>query len=190
MAAPMMMGLLCVSRQFIPWYLGEDFLPTAYTMMVLVPIVMFNSLSGISGAQYFTASNQVDILLKAYISAAVLNIVMNAFLIPRLGCIGAAISTVASSGISVTIQYFYLSKQMDIRKLVGSTVRYIAYAMIMALVVYTITYSQAATPWTTLLQVMIGIVVYLGIMLMTRDDTFFEILGMLKGRIKRIKNGN
>ena len=88
LACPMMVGLFVVARQFVPWYLGPAFLPTATAMMVLSPIVVLNSMTGISGSQYFTATDQISVLFKAYGAAALINVVVNALLIPRFGFAG------------------------------------------------------------------------------------------------------
>ncbi len=41
MTFPLMIGMFCIAQQLIPWYLGNEFLPTATAMMILTPIVLF-----------------------------------------------------------------------------------------------------------------------------------------------------
>lgn len=174
-AFPMMFGLAIVAKQFIPWYLGRDFVPVATAMIILAPIVLLNSLSGISGQQYFTATNQIIILMKAYVSAAVLNILVNAMLIPRYGYIGAAVATVGSSLVSTILQYYYLTKQIRLSNLVSCSMRYGIASFIMALSVYIITKRMVSGPGTTLIQVMLGIIVYTCIMILIKDNTMLEL---------------
>ena len=47
-AVPMMFGIASVARGLIPWYLGNDFLPVGTAIKILAPIVVLNSLIGIS----------------------------------------------------------------------------------------------------------------------------------------------
>lgn len=180
LACPMMLGMLCIARQFIPWYLGEEFLPTAYAMMALVPIVLFNSLSGISGAQYFTATDQIGILLRAYVTAAAANMIVNALLIPRWAYLGAAAATVLSSLLSVAVQYRYLARQVDIRPLRGVTLRYLALSAVMAAAVFALTRKLPASALTTLLQIALGGGIYLGLLALLRDSILFQLLSELK----------
>ncbi len=187
MSFPLMLGLFSVAERFVPWYLGKDFLPTAYGMMILCPIVLFNSLSGISGAQYFTATDQIGILMKAYVPAAVINVIVNAALIPHYGYKGAAIATVASSLISVIIQYYYLNKQVKLTGLVKYGVKYGIGAFIMAAVIFVSTYKMNATALTTAVQVAIGGAVYLAFLLVTKDDMLKEIMAIVMKKIKRSK---
>lgn len=62
-AVPMMFGLIGIANGMIPWYLGVEFVPVAGAIMILSPTVILNSLIGISGNQYFTATNQLKVLL-------------------------------------------------------------------------------------------------------------------------------
>lgn len=185
MAMPMMLGIFTIARQFVPWYLGEKFTSTAVAIMILSPIVLFNSLTGISGGQYFTATDQIKVLMKAYTSAAVLNVAVNAVLIPFFGFIGAAVATVLSSLVSVVVQYYYMLKQISFKGLLGRALKYLLGAVVMAGVVFLSTWFMDATPLTTLIQIAIGLAVYFIYLLIIRDDMLKEIKIMVLRRNKR-----
>lgn len=182
---PLMFGMFCIAQQMIPWYLGNEFFPTVTAMMILSPIVLFNSLAGISGAQYFTATNQIGILMKAYASAAVLNVVVNAILIPQYGFVGAAIATVGSSLSSVVIQYYYLNKHIDVKKLIGHGLVYFAGGLIMGVVLWFTTKTMTASVFTTVRQIIIGGVTYVVYLLIVKDEVMNEIFMKIKGRLLR-----
>ena len=179
-AFPMMFGLACIADKFIPWYLGSEFAPVASAMVILSPIVVLNSLTGISGQQYFTATNQINILLRAYVSAAVLNVIVNAVLIPGHGYIGAAVATVGSSLISTILQYYYLNRQVRVTGLIKCSLRYLAASVVMAVVVYLITRRTPAGARTTAVQIMTGVAVYLALMLLLKDRTLPELLQKIR----------
>ncbi len=172
MTFPLMLGIFSIARQFVPWYLGSEFLPTAEAMRILAPIVLFNTLSSISGAQYFTATNQVKILMQAHVSAAVMNMIVNALLIPRYGYAGAAVATLLSSGTSVIIQYRTFTRRVDVRSFLRHGAVYAACAGAMTGGIRAVTRGMAATPLTTLLQIALGGCIYLGCLLILRDEAF------------------
>ena len=184
-AFPMMFGLASVADRFIPWYLGVEFVPAARAMVILSPIVVLNSLSGISGQQYFTATNQIHILLKAYVSAAILNVVVNAILIPRWGYAGAAVATVGSSLISTILQYYYLSRQISMKGLLRPGMKYFAASLFMTGCIGLLTRGMPARVRTTALQVGLGIAVYLLAMVLLRDETLAELTARIKVIVKR-----
>ena len=187
MAMPMMAGVFCIARQMIPWYLGDEFIPSATAIMVLSPIILLNALSGISGKQYFTATDQTGILLKSYVAAAVMNVAVNAVLIPRYGFVGAAVATLLSSLISVTVQYFCLCRQINVRPLLPTGVKYLLGALIMGAAVTAATYHMNASALTTVIQVAIGALTYMAYLLITRDDLLREGFEAVKSRLKHGK---
>lgn len=183
MACPMMVGLFCVAEQTIPWYLGKEFMPVSGVMMILAPIVVLNALSSIAGAQYFTATNQIGIMMKAYVAAAVMNIICNSFLIPVMGCYGAAIATVLSSLASTLIQYFFLVKQIALGKMIGSGIKYFLCALLMGGAIFMLK-DLPATPLTTMIEIIVGIIVYMALMLLVHDEVLLAILSKVENFMK------
>lgn len=185
MAMPMMFGIFSIANKFIPWYLGIEFQPTAIAIMVLSPIIVLNSLAGISGNQYFTATNQISILMRAYISAAIMNVVVNAFLIPKFGYIGSAIATVLSSLSSVIIQYYFMLKQVKLNRIWKFAIKYLMGSLLMGSVVLLISNQMPATIFTTVVQIAVGFCIYLIYLLITKDEMLKEGLTLISKKIKR-----
>lgn len=184
LAFPLMVGLFVISKQFIPWYLGEEYNPTTQAMMILAPIVLFNSLSSLSGAQYFTATNQIGILMRAYVSAAIINVIVNTFLIPKYGYVGAAIATVSSSFISVFVQYHYLTKQIKLRGLLKHGLIYAIGSLIMGSAIYCTTYKYESRIIITFGQILIGIISYFIYLCAVKDTLLWEFVNILKKKDK------
>lgn len=176
LAFPMMMGLIVCASKLVPWYLGESYSSSIAVIILISPIIITNSLSGISGNQYFVATNQIRLLLKAYVSAAMLNIVVNAILIPVHGCRGAAIATTISSFVSVFIQYYYMNKQINIIGILRSGCKYAVLSIPVGVIAFLIGNRLPAVPVTSLLQVLCGGGLYFTLLLMTKDKNLMVIL--------------
>lgn len=187
MAFPMTIGLMSVANKLVPWYLGNGFSPTIIAIICISPIIITNTLSGISGNQYFTATNQMFVLLKAQITAAIGNIILNALLIPVLGFLGAAFATLVSSILCASIQYFNLLKEIKLPGLFKVGLKYLIVSLIMGVVVIISTKSWKATPVTSLTQVLIGISVYLIIMFITKDKVLLYILDFIRRKMLKRK---
>lgn len=185
LACPLMLGMMAIAGELIPWYLGNGFLLSIKLIIIISPIIITNTLTGISGSQFFTATNQIKLLLKAQIMAAIGNIVINAILIPKYGAVGAALATLVSSILCATVQYFDLCKQIKLQGLLKQGVKYISIGIIMFLAVKIITIHMNANVLTTIIQGIIGIAVYFGICFIIRDEQFIYMLGTLKKRLKR-----
>ena len=187
MACPMMFGMMVVAQQFIPWYLGAEYYPTATALIILSPILILNSLAGISGSQYLVATNQTKVLLFSSIGAALLNVMCNALLIPKLDCIGAAIATVVANLINVIIQYSVMCKQINMKPVFVSSIRYFVVAFCMGAIirVTTVVCGLTASVISTLIQVIIGVVVYLLVMMILCDKVLIKGVDMIINKAKR-----
>lgn len=73
-------------------FFGEDFLDAYYAILFLIPGVVFGAGSKILG-NAIAAKGKPEINMYTSVFAMVLNIILNIFLIPEYGFIGAAIAT-------------------------------------------------------------------------------------------------
>lgn len=169
-ACPMVFGLMAVADKLVPWYLGEEFAPTIYAIILISPIIITNSLTGISGGQYFTATNQIGILVKAQFIGAAGNVIINALLIPHYGFYGAAVATLITSFSCVMVQNMYLSKQIRLPGLFKQGIKYLLFSVAMFIAIRVITTNMEATPFTNIVQVFVGGFVYGAACLITRDE--------------------
>lgn len=180
LAMPMMVGMVVCANKLIPWYLGYSYYPSILVIILVSPIIVTNSLSGISGNQYFVATDQTNILLRAYIFSAVLNMGINALLIPRYGCNGAAVATIVAATASVLIQYYYMNKQINVKVFLKFCIKYFVYSIPVGISAYVVGYQMNATPLTSVVQVVVGVSLYFVILLITHDSNLFMIVEKLK----------
>lgn len=185
LACPMMVGIFCIADNFIPWYLGDEFIPTAIAIKIISPIIISNSMVGLSGNQYFTATNQINILMKSYVSAAVANVVVNALLIPQYGFIGAAVATVISSYISVGVQYYYLNKQVKVSVFIRDLAKYLLLSFVMGGLIMMLNNVISDGVIETFADILFGSIVYLSLLLITKDFMLIDILKNAKKFVKR-----
>lgn len=170
LAIPMIVGIASIAQKFIPWYLGSEYTPTATAMIIMAPIILSNALSGISSSQYFVAINKMNIVIWSNIIAAILNVVVNALLIPRYGYIGAAIASVLASYTIVVMQYIRLHRDISVFTLLTSLPRYLVNAIIMGIVIYLVSKNIEISPATTFLQIAVGIIVYMAMLILEKDS--------------------
>lgn len=186
-AVPMMFGLMGIAKGLIPWYLGNEFFPVAGAVIILSPVVILNSLVGISGNQYFTATNQLKILLLSNIIASVINITLNAILIPDHQYAGAAVATVISSTVSVIVQYSILCKQINIRPIVSYFFKYLLLSLPMFIIVVILGMNKPVSPMTTFIQIIAGCSIYVISSAIAKDNILLSILGIILSIFRRGK---
>ncbi|HII4402465.1 TPA: oligosaccharide flippase family protein [Clostridium perfringens] len=187
LAFPMTFGVIAISTKFVPWYLGNEYIPVIWGIIIIAPIIIGNSMEGISGRQYFIATNQIPVLTKSYGITAIINIIINIGLIPKYGFIGAAIATGISSYICVLIQFYYLSKQISIKCFILYGFKYLIYSILMFIAIKIITYKMNSNFITTIIQILIGGIVYFTIAYVTKDKIFKELLNKVLKYSNKIK---
>ena len=144
-----------------------------------------NTLTGISGNQYFTATNQIGILVKSQLTAVVGNIIINALLIPNYGFYGAAFATLITNAVCVIIQYYFLVKHIKLPGLLQSSMKYAIISILMFILIRYISSDLPASPMTNVIQVFVGFVFYIIFCFITKDKQIAFLYHKLKGFFER-----
>lgn len=180
MAFPICLGLFVVSDNLIPWFLGDEFFESINTLKLLTPVVIGNTLIGISANQYFIATNQNKILIISSVCSTCINLILDIALVPIYGVKGICIATVLSIIITVVIQYHYMNKQLKIKSIYLAMYRYFIYSVFMSLCIFFITSKMKPSPLCTLLQVVLGGIIYISICIIKKDKVIMELISMVK----------
>ncbi|MBQ2873324.1 MAG: flippase [Bacilli bacterium] len=179
MALPLMFGVISIANNFIPWFLGKGYTEVIPLMMILSIIVLFISLSSVLGNQYLTAINKTKILTIATISGAILNCILNFFLIPKYNAIGAAIGTIAAEVTVFAIEFYYTKEIIKIKDLISCSKNYLISGIIMFILTYSVGTILEPRIISTLIQITLGGISYFIILYILKDKFFIECLNKL-----------
>ncbi|WP_135366101.1 flippase [Halosimplex halophilum] len=109
---PAVVGLVLVARPVVKYIFGSEFLPAVPVIRLLALLTLFQSIGYITG-------NGLDYLGRAKDRAkikgvsAVLNLILNLFLIPVWGIIGAAFATIVTNGIYNLTNVYFMHQETD-----------------------------------------------------------------------------
>lgn len=182
-AIPMMFGIASISSTMIPWFLGKGYEDVIPIMFALCPIVLFISLSGVTGNQYLTAINNTRALTISYVVAAILNIIVNYFCIIQFGFVGAAFGTIVAEGLVFFIQLYFMKDIITITGLIKKSYKYWISGIIMFVTCMIIGNQLSPTILTTMLQIIVGTIFYFGILFLLRDDFLLRNFNAAKARV-------
>lgn len=180
LALPMIVGIVVIVRQFIPWYLGSEYNPTIIALLIISPIILSQTLTGVSGSQYFVATNQMKIVIWSNVIGAVLNVSINAILIPKYEFIGAAIASVIASYSITIVQFIKINKVIKVKKILKYLPKYFFNSAVMGLIVYFISCDMSISPWTTIIQILGGVCIYILLLIIERDTLIFYFFKLVK----------
>lgn len=92
-AIPCCVFCICMSEQIIELLSGFNFLPAVPSLIIISPAIVFVSITNVIGVQYYLSKDKEKYLLRANSMGAIIDIILNLFLIPKYGAWGAAFST-------------------------------------------------------------------------------------------------
>lgn len=184
MAIPLMFGIFSISYTMVPWFFGKGYFGVIPIMMIISPIVVFNSLSAVCGNQYLTAINDTKTLTKAYCIGAGLNLIFNAILIPILSGKGAAIGTIIAESSVFVVQYQVVKKIVDNNNIRRQFTKYLICGLFMLIGCNVIGYYMNPTAITTILQVIAGIIIYFLILIIIKDELTYKFINTILNKIK------
>lgn len=172
---PMTIGLIFLAKPVILLICGYDFEPAIDIMKFLVPVIFLISISNLIGTQIFPAINKEKLTMFSYGIAAISNIVFNAFLIPKMGATGAAISTLIAETLVLIIQIIFIWKLILCKEIVINFLQSLFASLIMGFVVYLIVRKFDSLIISILLSFISGVICYSILLLILRNKTYISV---------------
>lgn len=184
MAIPLMLGVVAIAADFIPWFLGDGYNKVIPVMMILSIIVLFISLSSVTGSQYLTAINKTKILTIATITGATINCIINFLLIPKFNAIGAAIGTIIAEALVFIIEIYNTREIIKISDLFKCSKNYLISGIFMFIFTYFIGYLLNPGIITTIIQIIVGGISYFLILFILKDKFYLECIDKILNLFK------
>ncbi len=132
-AFPAVAGIWLVADRFVPIYYGPGYEPVAMLLKIFVWIVLFAGISGVTGNQYMIPTGHESLYTRSVLLGAVLNVALNAVLIPRYTANGAALASAAAELAIMAYQLWLLRRQLDYKPLAAMIPQYLVPTAAMAL---------------------------------------------------------
>ena len=186
-ATPLTLYFILYAREGVVLLASDGFLGSVVPMQFIMPTLVFIGITNILGIQILVPLGKEKIVLYSEIAGAVVDIVINAFLIPTYGATGAAIGTLVAEAVVLFVQAFAL------RKVLKSAFSHISYWKILIAMAA----AAAASIWVKLLNLsefpalaisaVLFFAVYLLILYITNEKMTREIVTQMIKKIKKIK---
>ena len=188
LAVPITLGLIAVSDVLIPVFLGDGYEPCIRLLQVFSLLVICIGLSNANGMQLFVPTGRQNLLTVTVTVGAVVNVALNAVLIPFYGSLGACIATVvAEAAVTITGFIFIIrAKDLNVLKIFASAWKYfVAGAVMFALVNFAIKPFVKVGVWGLAILILSGIAIYFLSLVLLRDDEMKEFFGEIAGKFRR-----
>lgn len=109
-AIPMVVYFTLFARESVIFIAGRAYLDAVTPMKIIMPILLITGVSNVIGMQILIPNNKENIFMRAVMSGAVTDLILNAILIPIYASTGAAIATLCAEIVQFSVQLFYTKK--------------------------------------------------------------------------------
>lgn len=182
-ATPLMIYFIIFAKNGIYFLSGSAYSGSIIPMQLIMPTVLFIGMSGLTGMQILVPLNRENIVLISTIIGAVVDLIINLALIPRLASSGAAIGTLAAELFATIYQCIHvkkyipnLFKEVSIWKIVLAN----ALAFLLS---FKISYLKINNFFILVISAVLYFGVYLGVLLITKENLTVSIMGQLKNKM-------
>jgi len=179
---PLMFGIILITPKLVPWYFGNEFLILIKTIPLVSPLVIIMPLGTAIGRQYLVPFNRIKVYNIAVILGAIVSIVANFVFIPVLGLYGALIATLLAELFVTFTRFVSFLKETKIKLPLVSFFCYFFSSLLMYIGVRIITNNLSVSIFTTIIQIILGITIYMVLTSILKNN---PLISIVKSSIKR-----
>lgn len=187
LAFPMAFGLSIVSRGLAVWFFGENFSYTGILMSYSSFIIIAITWSNIIGMQMLLPMLKEKEFTISVIFGAIVNVIINLILIPKCGAFGAIIATIVGEFTVTFVQIILVKKYINVIPFLFETWKSLLASFFMYLVVSFLTKNLNYAITTTLIQVFLGIVIYIMILILLRSQVQNDLIKKINLNLKFVR---
>ena len=176
MTSALSFGVAAVSKEFTFVFFGDAFMESASLMHYLAITILIVGWANVLRTQYLIPLMKDNIYIFSIALGALLNIIVNLFLIRYLGAMGAVIGTIVAELVVAILQTLYLSKELNIIQMIKSNFKYVVLGLIMYIVVRLIGSMLEPSITTLLIQICCGGGIYLLLIYILDRKTLKELI--------------
>lgn len=185
LAFPIIIALICISSKFVPIFFGEGYEKVAILINIISPIILFIGISNITGTQYLLPTKKQKSFTISVTAGAIINFILNMFLIKRIGAIGASIATVIAEATVTIFQLYSIRNEFKVKEFIILGKNNFVSSIVMAIPIILLSYFIRQPIICLIAQVGIGFIVYIGFLFILKDEIIINIQKKIKKEYKR-----
>lgn len=186
MAMPLMLYFIYFAKEGIFFLSGDNYVGAIIPMQVIMPTLLLIGITNILGIQILVPTGREKIVLYSEIVGAIVDVIINALLIPVYASTGAAIGTLIAEFAVFFVQIYILRDE------ILDAFRYIPYVKIIIALLFGSIISLGVKMLNVgcFFSLIISSILFLGsygvVLLILKEELIFEIFNLIKAKIMLI----
>lgn len=172
---PLMFGMILLSKQLIFVMAGPLYLSAYHCMIITAPIIVFIALTNIFGIQILYPLGHDKKVTFSLAVGAILSLLFNIILIPKLHHIGTAIATLFSELAVLIMQLIMLKTIYKIRWPWCNTKKYFISSFVMSIVITFILLTIPNNFISLFISIVFGTFFYFLLLYLLKEEFFVEV---------------
>lgn len=179
-AIAMSFGISAIAKEFVPIFFGEKFDTCIGLIILLSPVLLIKALSNVVRSQFLIPMHKESIFIQSVFMGAVINFIINLFLIRTYGAIGAIFGTIFAELISCIWQFFKIHEQIKCIHILLKSSIYILFGTIMFFIIRLIANYLKIGLFGIVIEIIIGAIIYMLLCIIYWYVTKSELLNIIK----------
>ena len=158
---PIVFGLITISNNFVPIFLGTDFQNSSVLLNLLSITLIFICFANVLRTEYLIPNNRDKHYIFSVIIGALVNLIINLILINKYASIGACIGTIMAEFAVATCQTIFLKEELPIKKYIANCIPFLLKAIIMLIIIYPFNWLNINKFIILFIQIILGGCIYI-----------------------------
>ncbi len=187
-SSALVFGLMSVANVFAPVYWGKEYIRSGYLIIALCPSITLSVIGNVVRTQYLIPKTKDKEYIISLILGALFNLVGNIIMIPKLGALGASISTVIAEFVITSVEIYVSRKELAFKQYLKDGYKYFLIGIIMFTINFYISQRLDLTVLNLLFLIFLGALIYITlfviIILLSKSEIEMKIKLSLSKKFK------
>lgn len=170
-------GIICISDEFVPLFFGLGYEKSVVLLKILAFNVLMSILANYIGQQCLISNDKQNQYNIAISVGAILNVILNLFMVERFQSVGVSVASVVSSGVLFWVVLVFSREIISLKNIIQMDWKAIISAIIMFVTVYWLNFDDLFI--TLVVKIVVGAAVYIAILAILREEIIQEVFGKI-----------
>ena len=170
-------GIICISDEFVPLFFGLGYEKSAVLLKILAFNVLMSILANYIGQQCIISNGKQNLYNIAISVGALLNVILNLFMVERFQSVGVSVASVVSSGVLFWVVLVFSREIISLKNIIQMDWKAIISAIIMFVTIYWLNFDDLFI--TLVVKIVVGAAVYIAILAILREEIIQEVFGKI-----------
>lgn len=181
---PIAIGFMCFSAQIIDIISGNEYQAASSVMSIITCSLFFACVGNLLSTGALLAVNKEKLMFIATGIGAILNIVLNAIMIPIWGSAGAAMATLITEIIIFNVLFASFRKNVNVHLRIGHTANCFLATLPFWVIKYIYNVLGGNQWWQSIIGMAACVVLYIVVLFLLRDKFLYEIFKSVHGKMR------